>query len=33
VNWTIVWFRADGGIRPKELGELLARLYLEGARQ
>ncbi len=32
VNWTIVWFRRDGGIRPDELGELLARVYLEGAR-
>jgi AcrR family transcriptional regulator len=32
VNWTIVWFRPDGGIRPQELGELLARLYLEGAQ-
>ena len=32
VNWTIVWFRPNGGISPVELGELLARLYLEGAR-
>ena len=31
LNWTIFWFKPSGDLNAEELGDLLARIYLEGA--
>lgn len=31
LNWTIFWYRPDGGLDPEELAGLLESLYLDGA--
>jgi cyclohexanecarboxylate-CoA ligase len=32
LNWPMVWFRPDGELTAAELGDLIMRLFLEGAR-
>jgi len=31
-NWTYQWYRPDGPLTPREIGERLARLFLDGLR-
>jgi TetR/AcrR family transcriptional regulator, cholesterol catabolism regulator len=33
LNWTIFWFDPNGDLSPKELGDVLAKVYLDGARE
>ena len=30
LNWTVFWYRPDGGLEPRELGGLLADMFLDG---
>lgn len=32
LNWTIFWYKSSGPLQARELGDLLADLFLEGAR-
>lgn len=32
INWSIIWYRVDGKLTPKQLAEFLMDVYLEGAR-
>ena len=30
LNWTIFWFEPGGGLQADDLGEVLAKIYLQG---